>query len=335
MMDFDLQILSGNLMDIPALARTAEEIGFQTMWLSETQHDPFLPGPLVAEHTNRLRYGTAVAISFARSPAVLAYSAWDLAQASQGRFILGLGTQVKGHIERRFGMPWPDSVVGKLREQIGVIRALWDNWQTGKPLRYRGEYHKAILMTPFFNPGPIEYPHIPIFTAGVNTGLARLAGEAADGFIAHPYHTPDYLSRVVLPSISDGADIASRDISEIKMFVSAFAATNETEVELARQQIAFYASTPTYRSVMAHHGWTHVAEELSSLAAQKKWTEMPQLVNDEILETIAVVSSPEALPAALLQRYRGIADHLALYLPFIPGERDEFWRGLADTINVK
>ncbi|MDX1435347.1 MAG: TIGR03617 family F420-dependent LLM class oxidoreductase [Anaerolineales bacterium] len=332
-MNFDVQVLSGNLMDVPALARAAEEIGFRTLWMSETQHDPFLPGPLVAEHTSRLHFGTAVAISFARSPAVLAYTAWDLARASRGRFILGLGTQVKGHIERRFGMPWPDSVVGKLREQIEVMRALWQHWQTGEPLRYRGEYHRAILMTPFFNPGPIDHPGVPIFIAGVNTGLARLAGETADGFIAHPYHTPDYLSDVMLPAIKQGAEGAGRAAGDVRLYVSAFAATNETERELARQQIAFYASTPTYRSVMAHHGWSEVAEELTGLASRKKWADLPGLISDEILAKIAVIAGPEDLPGALQARYGGIADHLALYLPFIPGERDGFWRGLADGFN--
>ena len=332
-MNLDVQIFSGSLQDMPALAQAAEAIGFKTLWLSETQHDPFLPGPLIAEHTRDLRFGTAVAISFARSPAVLAYPAWDLAQASGGRFILGLGTQVKGHIERRFGMPWPESVTGKLREQIEVIQALWRTWQTGEPLRYRGEYHKAILMTPFFNPGPIDFPDIPIYIAGVNTGLARLAGEAADGFIVHPYHTPQYLDEVILPVIEDGARRGARDLGSIGIFVSAFVATNDQEMELARQQISFYASTPSYRRVMEHHGWTEVADELSNLASKKRWMEMPALITDELLETIAVIAERDTLPHALQERYGHIADHLALYLPFIPGERDDFWRGLADNLN--
>src|SRR5512137_1902374 len=174
-----------SLSKVPTIARAAEEMGFNALWSTETMHDPFLPGALIAEHTQRLRFGTAVAIAFARSPANLAYNAWDLSQASGGRFILGLGTQVKAHIEKRFGMPWPDSVVGKLREQIGAIRAFWNTWQTGEPLNYRGEYYRLSLMTPFFNPGPIEHPNIPIFIAGVNRGLASLAGELADGFLVH------------------------------------------------------------------------------------------------------------------------------------------------------
>src|SRR5512139_1739671 len=161
-----------------AIAQAAEALGFDALWSTETLHDPFLPGALVAEHTQRLQFGTAVAIAFARSPATLAYTAWDLAQASGGRFILGLGTQVKAHIERRFGMPWPESVVGKLREQIAALRAFWHTWQSGERLNFRGEYYKLTLMSPFFNPGPIQHPHIPIYIAGVNPGLAGLAGEA-------------------------------------------------------------------------------------------------------------------------------------------------------------
>ena len=196
---------------------------------------------------SRLHFGTAVAIAFARSPATLAYTAWDLAQASGGRFILGLGTQVKAHIERRFGMPWPESVVGKLREQIAAIRAFWQAWQTGERLNFRGEHYKLTLMSPFFNPGPIQYPGVPIYLAGVNPGLARLAGECADGFLAHPFHTPRYLREVVLPAIEQGAAKASRKRSAINISTTVFVVTRPEEASFVRAQIAFYASTPSYR----------------------------------------------------------------------------------------
>src|SRR5512147_1095890 len=167
-MKFDAALPIVGLKDVPAIAKAAEQIGFDTLWTQETQHDPFLPCTLIAEHSAQMQFGTAIAVSFARSPANLAYTAWDLAAQSNGRFILGLGTQVKAHIERRFGMPWPESVTGKLREQIQVMRALWDTWQTGAPLNFRGEYYKITLMSPFFNPGPIDHPEIPIYIAGVN-----------------------------------------------------------------------------------------------------------------------------------------------------------------------
>ena len=204
-MYLDASLPPVSLKDVPAIAVAAERMGFDALWSTETTHDPFLPGALVAEHTQRLYFGTAVAIAFARSPATLAYTAWDLAQASSGRFILGLGTQVKAHVERRFGMPWPASVVGKLREQIAAIRAFWQTWQSGERLNFRGEYYKLTLMSPFFNPGPIPYPEVPIYLAGVNSGLARLAGECAAGFHAHPFHSPRYLREIVLPAIEQGA----------------------------------------------------------------------------------------------------------------------------------
>jgi probable F420-dependent oxidoreductase len=301
-------------------------MGFQALWTTETMHDPFLPGALVAEHTRRLHFGTAVAISFARSPATLAYTSWDLAQASGGRFILGLGTQVRAHIERRFGMSWPESVVGKLREQIGAVRAIWTTFQTGGRLDYRGDYYKLSLMSPFFNPGPIEHPDIPIYIAGVNTGLARLAGEVCQGFHVHPFHTPRYLAEILIPALEAGAEKAGRARKEIKVSAAAFVVTSPEEDFFVRAQIAFYASTPSYRPVMALHGWEAEAEKLSSLAARGKWDEMPFVITDEMLGTFAVVAEPQELAAALNKRYEGLVDRLGLYLPFTPGEKDEFWR---------
>jgi len=315
-----------NLSAIPAIAQAADEMGFCALWSMETMHDPFLPGVLLAEHTRRIQFGTGVAISFARSPATLAYTAWDLAQATGGRFILGLGTQVKAHIERRFGMSWPASVVNKLREQIAVMRAFWNTWQNNAPLNYRGEYYKITLMSPFFNPGPIQHPHIPIYIAGVNTGLARLAGETADGFFAHPFHSPRYLREIILPAIQQGLEKSGRSRSDVKMCTTAFVITSEEEKEFVRSQIAFYASTPSYRSVMTLHGWQKTAEELSSLAARGRWLEMPALITDQMLEEFALQAPPGALPALLSQRYGGLVDRLSLYIPFVPGERDAFWR---------
>lgn len=314
-----------SLTDVPEIARAAESKGFAALWSSETTHDPFLPGALIAEHTRRLQFGTAIAVAFARSPATLAYSAWDLAQASGGRFILGLGTQVKAHIERRFGMPWPESPVKKLREMIAVLRAFWRTWQLGEPLNQRGEYFKITLMSPFFNPGPIDHPQIPIFIAGVNTGLARLAGGTADGFMVHPYHSPGYLREVILPAIQEGIKRAGRTREAVKICVTAFTAVDEQEKEFVRQQIAFYASTPSYRPVLAFHGWQDTGELLSALASRGQWAEMPGLIDDRMLTTFATIASPAELPAALQDRYQGLADRLGLYTPFTPGERDTFW----------
>jgi probable F420-dependent oxidoreductase len=321
-----------SLSAVPSIAHAAENMGFNTLWSTETMHDPFLPGALIAENTHQLCFGTAVAIAFARSPATLAYTAWDLAQASGGRFILGLGTQVKAHIERRFGMPWPESVVGKLREQIDAVRAFWVTWQTNQPLNYRSEHYKLTLMSPFFNPGPIKFPDIPIYIAGVNTGLAKLAGETAQGFHAHPFHTPRYLREVILPAIHQGAAKAGRTRADIKVSTSAFVVTSPEEEPFVRAQIAFYASTPSYRPVMELHGWEDTARQLSALAARGAWIEMPGLVSDDILHECAVIAPPGELPTALLERYQGLVDRLGIYIPFMPGERDEFWKNLLQGV---
>ena len=348
-MKFDASLPPVSLKDVPAIAKAAEEIGFDALWTSETQHDPFLPCALIAEHTRKLNFGTAIAVSFARSPATLAYTAWDLAAQSNGRFILGLGTQVKAHIERRFGMQWPESVTGKLREQIQAMRALWDTWQNGTKLNFRGEYYKLTLMSPFFTPPPLHSSAspisagdwengrglIPIYIAGVNTGLAKLAGELCEGFHAHPFNSPRYLHDVIIPSITEGADKAKRKEKNVVISVTAFTATTAEEENFARIQISFYASTPSYRSVMDFYGWGGIAEKLSAQAARGEWSEMPTLITDEMLNEFCLVTSPEKLAQELKARYKGIADRLALYTPFEPGERDDFWKRIVSEINLE
>lgn len=331
-MIIDATLPLGPLSAVPSIARAAESMGFNALWTTETMHDPFLPGALIAEHTHKLSFGTAVAIAFARSPANLAYTAWDLAQASEGRFILGLGTQVKAHIERRYGMPWPESVVGRLREQIEAVRAFWNTWQNNQPLNFRSEHYKLTLMSPFFNPGPIKNPDIPIYIAGVNTGLARLAGEIAQGFHAHPFHTPRYLREVILPAIEQGAAKTGRTRADIKVSTSVFVVTSPEEEAFVRVQIAFYASTPSYRPVMELHGWQDIAGQLSGLAAHGQWADMAGLINDDILSEFAVIAPSGELPAAIMKRYQGLVDRLGLYIPFMPGERDDFWKNLLQSV---
>jgi probable F420-dependent oxidoreductase len=333
-MRIDANLPPCELRQIPWLSQAAEQMGFDGLWTGETQHDPFLPLALCAEHTNRLSLGTAVAIAFARSPTVLAHTAWDLAAQSGGRFVLGLGTQVRPHIERRFGMTWPASPVGALREQVQVIRSLWAAWQKGERPSVRGEYYKVTLMTPFFNPGPIPHPDIPIYIAGVNPGLARLAGEVADGFVVHPYHSLRYLQEVIRPAIAEGAVREGRSAAEITVSVTAFVITDDTERQLARSQIAFYASTPSYRPVMALHGWEDAADHLRGLSRRGVWTEMAACITEEMLSTFAVVASERDLPDALCRRYGGVADRLGLYLPFTPGTRDSFWRHLLSNLRA-
>jgi probable F420-dependent oxidoreductase len=332
-MKFDATLPPTGLKDVPAIARAAEGIGFDALWTQETQHDPFLPCALIAEHTIRLNVGTGIAVSFARSPANLAYTAWDLAAQSGGRFILGLGTQVKAHIERRFGQPWPESVTGKLREQIQVIRAFWDCWQNGTKLNQRGEHYRITLMSPFFNPGAIEHPTIPIYIAGVNTGLAKLAGELCEGFHAHPFHSVRYLREVILPAIEQGAAKERRKKKNVSVSVTAFVATTPEEMNFARAQISFYASTPSYRSVMDLHGWAGAAEKLSAHAAKGEWAEMPMLITDEMLSEFCLVTEESNLADELKKRYDGIADRLSIYTPFVPGEKDDWWKKITGSLN--
>lgn len=320
-----------DLKDVGAPAQAAEAIGFDAIWTSETQHDPFLPLTHVAALTTRLRFGTAVAIAFARSPLVVAHTAWDLAKQSDGRFILGLGTQVQAHIERRFGMTWT-LPVPRLREYVQAIRAVWTAWQTGSKLNFRGSEYKLTLMTPFFSPGPIDHPNIPIFIAGVGAPLCKLAGEVADGFHVHSYHTRQYLSEVVLPAVAEGAKKADRNREAIEMATLAFVALSEDEIAAQRQQVAFYASTPSYRPVLELHGWGKVGEELGTLAARGKWDEMPKLITDEMLEAFVIIGSWDDVAAKLHAKYDGLLDRVGLYRPFVPGVEDEQWSQLVKAM---
>jgi probable F420-dependent oxidoreductase len=327
------------LPTIASLARAAEAIDAGAVWTPETSHNGFLPLVLAAEHTKRIQLGTAVAIAFPRSPMVTAQIAWDLAAYSGGRFILGLGTQVKAHIERRFSTPW-DTPVSRLRDYIAALRAIWHSWQTGERLNYRGAHYQHTLMTPFFSPGPIDHPHIPIYIAGVNVGLAQLAGELCDGFHGHPLTSPKYLREVLRPQIAAGAQQAGRDPSACIFAGSTFvitgpdAATRAGMRAFVRQQIAFYGSTPTYRAVLDCHGWGDLGEQLSHLAAQQRWAEMPALISDEVEQTFAVEAAMADLGAALRERFSGLYDRITLYMPFVPGQMDDWWRTLASELRT-
>jgi len=330
-MKIDTNIVASSLREVPALAQAAEAIGFDGLWSSETSHDPFLMSALVAEHTKLATLGTAIAVAFPRSPGTLAYLAWDLAALSRGRFVLGLGTQVKAHNERRFGVKW-EAPVAKLREVILAVRALWDTWQNGARLNFRGQFFKLTLMSPFFNPGPIAHPNIPIYIAGVNPGMCRLAGEMCQGFHVHPFHSVRYLREVTLPAIEEGLRMGGRGRSDMELVSSVFIIPSDTETERraasrrVRQQIAFYASTPNYAPVMELHGWGDVRERLSRLAAKRRWVEMPSLVSDDMLEVFAVSGTWEELPGMITTRYKGLLDRVMYYLPFLPGEMDDRWR---------
>lgn len=320
-MKFDTRLVYKTLREIPDLARAAERAGFDGLWLEETSHEPFLGAALACEHTVRVDVGTNIAIALARSPTVLAHLAWDLAALSAGRFILGLGTQVKGHVVRRFGMPW-DAPAPRLRDTVRAIRAVWAAWRSGEPLNYRGEFHTLTLMTPFFTP-PHHDHAIPVATAGVNPTMCRVAGEVADAFQVHPLHTPSYLRDVIIPAIRRGERRAGR-AGTVTINASVFGLIGESQAELddaraeARRTIAFYASTPSYRPLLTHHGWDEIGVRLSALAARGEWVKMAGAVTDEMLETIAVSGSPREVGRQIRERYEGFADRVGAYLAFHP-----------------
>ena len=335
-LDAGLAVEAKHLPGIDEVGRAAEDLGFDGLWTSETKHDSFLPLAVAANGTRKLDLGTSIAIAFSRSPMVTAQVAWDLQDLSGGRFILGLGTQVKAHITRRFGMPW-GRPAARLKDYILALRAIWESFQTGGSLDYEGEFYRHTLMTPFFNPGPIEHPGIPIYIAGVNTRLARLAGELCDGFHVHPFHTPEYVRQTVKPAIAKGAEREGRNPEDVRLATSVFVVTGETEEEVGdqrekiRAQAAFYASTPTYRTVLEAHGWEETGERLGKLARDKKWDEMPALITDEMLHAFAVEAAPDEVGATLKERYEGLVNRISLYVPFVPDERDNFWQTVVDS----
>ena len=320
-MKFDTGLMPGPLVDVPAAARAAEAAGFDALWTAETAHDPFFPLVLAAEHTERIKLGTAIAVAFPRSPMVLAQIAWDLQALSRGRFILGLGTQVKGHNERRFGIKW-EQPGPKLREMIQMIRAVWDCWQHGTAPSFEGQFYTFTLMTPFFNPGPLPYPYPPIYIAGVNEYMCRLAGELCDGFHVHPFHSIKYLETVVIPNLEKGLVKAGRARADIALSSSIFVITGRTpeEIEAAkvpvRQQIAFYASTPPYVGVLEAHGWGSTGPRLTDLSRRGEWMAMADEITDEMLDVYAVTGHPDEIAEKVRRRYTGYLNRLGFYFPF-------------------
>ena len=304
------------LSDVPRLARDAEAAGVAALWTAETSHEPFLPLALAAEHTERLELGTAIAVAFARSPVAVASAAWDLARQSRGRFMLGLGTQVRAHVERRFGMTWSGRPVAQLREYVAVVRAAWQAWQSGERPNHRGAFYRFTLMSPVFDPGPIEQPRIPIYIAGVGAGMTRLAGQVADGLIVHPLHSRAYLGDVILPAVAAGAAGVGRLPEDATIAASVIVATSEEEITEARRTIGFYASTPTYRAVLEHHGWADAADALAEHARHRRWDALGGEVDDRMLEAFAVVAEPVHLRRALERRAEGLMDRVAPYGPF-------------------
>ena len=316
------------LQAIAAAARRIEDLGFDGACTPEAGHDPFLPLTVAAEHTRTLTLGTNVAIAFPRSPMVTAQLAWDLQQLSGGRFRLGLGTQVKGHNELRYASPWTAPPGPRLREYLLCLKAMFASFQDGKqPQWFEGEHYRFKLMPPFFNPGPIDYPAPPIHIAAVNTYMSRLGGELCDGIRLHPIGTFAYTKGVVLPAIAAGAAKSGRTLADIDLVGAPFLATGRDEQEVAKakralkQHIAFYASTRTYHSVLQFHGWESIGQQLHDMSREGKWTEMPALITDDMLEEWAVIATHDRLAEVVRERCAGLFTTVLLDLP--PGLRDD------------
>jgi probable F420-dependent oxidoreductase len=327
-------------LDLSSIGRNAkllEEIGYHGMVVEETKDDPFVIMALAAEATATLKLATSVAIAFPRSPTVTAMSAWTLQKLSRGRFTLGLGTQVKAHIERRFGMP--ASPAGPwIREYVQAVRAVWDCWQNGAKLDVKGPHYNINLMVPLFNPGPIEHPRIPIQLAAVNQLMSQIVGEVADGLRPHPVCTPSYIAEVMLPAVRAGAAKAGRSLAEFQVCMKPLVATAATEEELARKivdvraRISFYASTPQYRAAFAHHGLGDLADELKLLSRAQRWEEMPRFITDDILHTYVTVGTYDQIAAKLLDRYSGVVTHCEFSIPVNAAADKDRLRELAKTI---
>ncbi|MCU1455222.1 MAG: putative oxidoreductase [Acidimicrobiales bacterium] len=318
-------------------AKRQEAAGYDGIWAAETNHDPFLALTLAAEHTTGIEIGTGIAVAFARNPMTLAQTAYNLNAFAEGRFLLGLGSQIKPHITRRFSMEWSHPAP-RMREFVLAMRAIWDCWTEGTKLDFRGDYYQHTLMTPFFNPGNNSHGAPRVFLAGVGTLMTEVAGEVADGFLCHGFTTESYLREVTVPALEKGLAKSGRGRADLQISFPAFVVTGMNEEAMAeaakgvREQIAFYGSTPAYRGVLEHHGWGDLQTELNALSKEGKWAEMGSLITDDILETFAVVAEPQALAGGLLGRFGDVVDRISFYAPY---EHDPAaWMPVVDRLRV-
>jgi probable F420-dependent oxidoreductase len=305
--------LMGDLASIPERAVAAEAAGYDGVFSAEVSHDPFFPLLLAAEHTERVDLVTSIAVAFARNPMTLANLAHDLNAYSKGRFVLGLGSQIRPHVTKRLSMPW-SKPASRMREFILAMRAIWSCWYEGKPLEFRGEFYTHTLMTPMFTPTDTDHGAPRVTLAGVGPRMTEVAAEVADGLIAHAFTTRRYMEEVTLPAVARGLERAGRDRRDFDIACPVFVVTGtnaeerEGSLRSVRQQIAFYGSTPAYRPVLDQHGWGDLQEELNRLSKQGKWVEMGERIDDEMLDAFAIVAEPEDVGARLAERYGDVLD---------------------------
>ncbi|MGA0971018.1 MAG: LLM class F420-dependent oxidoreductase [Ilumatobacteraceae bacterium] len=316
--------IAGGIAGAAASAAELEAAGYDGAWTAETAHDPFLPLVQAAAATEHLEIGTSIAVAFARNPMLLANIGWDLQAFSKGRFVMGLGSQIKPHITKRFSMEWSHPAA-RMREMVQAIRAIWDTWLTGSKLEFRGDFYTHTLMTPFFTPDAADLEGFgppKILLAAVGDMMTKVAGETCDGIIVHGFTTEKYMREVTMPAIEAGRAAAGKTMEGFEVSGPLFVVTGNNEEEMAaaaagtRQQIAFYGSTPAYRGVLECHGWGDMQDELNRLSKAGEWVKMGEVIDDEVLNTFAVVGEPEQIGAELNRRYSDLVDRLSFYAPY-------------------
>ena len=325
--------------DFAAGAVQAEELGIDAVLVEETKDDPYQLLALGAAATSTIGLGTSVAMAFPRSPTITAMSAWSLQKLSQGRFVLGLGSQVRGHVRRRFGMDW-HAPAPWMRDYIMAMRAVWDCWQHGTELNFESEHYNLSLMVPLFDPGPIDHPSIPIHVAAIGPNMVAMAGEVADGVRLHPVCTPRFIDEQVHPNIARGAARTGRDASLVEVCMKPLVGTAGTEKQLAvstetvRARVAFYLSTPSYRRAFELHGWGDIAEQASRLSKAQKWDALPALVDDEMLHTVATLGTHETIAEQLRERYSERVDRIEFSMPVTSPEEAEVYGHILTSLRT-
>ena len=305
------------LSETSAVVERARDRGFDGWFVSETVHDPFLAAAVAGQVSGTMQVGTAIAVAFPRSPMHTAYAAHDLQALTAGRFVLGLGSQIKPHIEKRFSTEW-SKPAARMREYVLALRAIWDTWRTGTRLSFRGEFYRHTLMTPFFTPEDHGHGDPQVWLAAVGPLMTRVTGEVADGLLAHGFTTARYLEEVTLPNLAEGVQAAGRSRADLEVVMPVFVVSGRSEQQRAaseavvRGQLAFYGSTPAYRGVLELHGWGEVHTRLHNASLENRWDEMPAMIPTEVLETFAVVAEPDEVGAAVAERYGGLVDRVSV-----------------------
>jgi probable F420-dependent oxidoreductase len=318
-------------------AAAAEAIGLDRWWATETQCDVFVASAVAALRTGRVEIGTGIAVALARNPMTVAYQANDLHALSGGRFVLGLGAQIKAHITRRFAMEYSHPAP-RMREFILALRAIWEAWAEGSKLDFRGDFYSHTLMTPFFDPGPNPHGNPRVVLAAVGPLMTEVAGEVADGIFCHAFGTERYLREVTLPALRRGAEKAGRDLEGFEIMAPGFVVARDSEEERAagadfvRTQIGFYGSTPAYRPVLELHGWGELGDELTAMSKRGEWDRLGQVIGDDVLASFAVIGTPEEAAAEVVRRYGGVATRVSVTLP--DGADPQRWAPVFETLRA-